>query len=164
MKFFKMILMVLSVFSIFKCNGKAHYHKGGSFIHNPTFKLFGANLTQKENLFQIKSYFKSSIRMRTEYIYENFDISFPDNYEINKEYNITDSNVKIWYAKGGQAGQIETKEAEGTFKILKKTEDSIEIELNLTFKNFIQRKAYPMPKKPIIRNGILKAKKGYELY
>lgn len=77
---------------------------------------------------------------------------------------IPHNQVKIWFAKGNMAGQIETDSAEGYFKIIKITQESIILDLKITFRNFTKKGAYFKIPKTIFRTGLLKAVKDYELY
>ena len=76
-----------------------HYHSCW-FIHNPSFDQFGASLEKSESFWMITSYIRSEMKFRTEYIYENFDMTFPHNYKVNKKYDITTAGMSIYFAKG----------------------------------------------------------------
>jgi len=149
------------VATLINCIGYSHYHFGSSYITDPDFKLFGANLTKSESFYKIESYFRSSITGRTEYIYENFNLTFP--IDIKQNQLLDASQFDIWYAKGGQGGQIETNFATGSFTVIKLSDKECSIDLNLAFSNFSIVGSFEK-QNTIIRNGILTAKINYELY
>ncbi|HCL55828.1 MAG TPA: hypothetical protein DHW82_02325 [Spirochaetia bacterium] len=159
----KIILFVCNLILFSGCAGGKHYHKGTSFIQNPDFELFGASLKETAVSYEIESYFQSSIIGRTEYIYENLNITLPKDLEVNQTIPVGQS-LKVWYAKGGQGGQIETEEAEGSVVIRKKDENEVFLELNLKFKNFKIVGHVSSAPETVERKGLLSAVKGYKIY
>jgi len=147
------------------CSGcLRHNHYGCGFINDPDFNKFGASFSREAGVYIIKSYIQSGMILRSEYIYENFDITIPDSFVPGKEYSIAEPGVKFWYAKGGQAGQIETAKAKGTFTIKNITGEGIELELNIKFYDFKKTEFYSNLPEYILRKGTLGARKGYKLY
>ena len=163
-KSFLAMLASVLIFITISCSPRHYYSTG--FIRNPSFNMYGANLKKQNNDYSIKSYIRSEIAIRTEYIYENFNISFPKTFQQDKKYNINEKGVTIWYAKGGQAGQIETTKARGHFTIKDISDDSVKLNVDLTFYGFTRTKTsglITLPKS-IKRQGCLSAKEGYKLY
>jgi hypothetical protein len=159
LKFFPLLLFLL----FFQGCGMGHHHKGFSLIKNPALEMFGAKLENKDDVYSVESYFQSSVYFKSEYIYENLDLKVQKNLEINKEYPLSELRI-IRYARGGQAGQITTGQATGTFKILEMDNERLKISINAAFENFKKEGAMGIPGKPVRRQGILTALKGYELY
>ncbi len=157
------IILSLTVL-ILTCSSPKHYHKGNSFINDPDLDEFGATFEKKNNQYLIKSYFRSSIINRTEYIYENLNLTIPKSIGLKEKIKIPDDRITFWYAKGGQAGQIETAHASGYITLISITETDIQIEVNLTFNNFEQKGSFNKSIGSIHRKGTLTAKKGYKLY
>ena len=155
------ILVAVCIVS-FSCAPK-HYYSSG-YINNPNFNLFGASLSLDSGKYIIKSYIQSSKSSRTEYIYENFDISFPDTFALNQKFKIENNRVYIWYARGGQAGQIETTKGTGTFKILSMSKKEVKLELEIELQKFSTKGSIKKAPERIHRKGILTAKKGYKLF
>ncbi len=145
---------------------RPHYHLGASYIGNPGMDLFGSVLTSDSSSDYLKSYFRSSVRGRTEYIYEDFDMTVPKLLEPGREYGFDTPGVAVWYAKGGFSGQIETTNVEGSFVILERTDSLIRIKLTAEFFAFSKEGVWDDPTLPdsIRREGILTSKAGYELY
>ena len=142
-----------------------HYH-GCGFIQNPRFDQFGASYDHEKGRRVIKSYIRSEMRFRTEYIYENFDIIIPDTLITGKEYSVSDPGITVWYARGGQAGQIETTAAKGTVTVKDiDDDDDITLVLNLKFYAFTVTGGHltGIPDR-IERSGTLHGIKGYRLY
>ncbi len=141
----------------------AHYYKSG-FIHDPSLDRFGASLAREGGSVVVRSYVRSEIPLRTEYIYENLDITMPDGVELNKKYPAGSRGFVLWYANGGQAGQIETRKARGTIAVRSLTADKVLLECDLEFYGFTMKGHYMNPPASIKRKGILSAKRGYVLY
>lgn len=144
------------------CQKRNHFCCG--FISNPDFGKFGASYTHENGVHTVKSYIQSKMLFRTEYIYENFDISIPDSLIPGKRYSAAEPGVKLWYAGGGQTGQLETERADGFFIIKKVDDDSIELELSLKFSGFKKTEWHGEVPEYILREGTLTATKGYRLY
>lgn len=153
------IPLILS-FIIFCCiaNAYAQQNKQNSFTK------FQTGFEQKADKFIIKGYLREKSFVKSEYTYEQFEISFPANIEINKEYNINNNDFAIFYAVGSEGGQIETKTAKGTCKLISKSNKNINITLDLILSNF-QLKGHMMNiPKEITLKGILNAKKDLKVY
>ncbi len=158
----KFIIQLIFIMFIYMNACSQSHHRGLSFITNPDFDDFAASLTVDRESLMIQSYFQSSIIGRTEYIYENFDITIPKNLERNKKYDVTSYSIR--YAKGGQGGQIATEKAEGCFIIKKITHNSVDLEMDVEFKNFAMKGQYPDVPSKLKRKGILSAKIGNKIY
>lgn len=161
------LLSFISFILLFGCdNFKPHYYQDSQFIHNPTLNMFGAKMSIQQDQFRIESYFRSSIIGRSEYIYENLDLTFPKDFKLNQKYNIGSDQVKIWYAKGGMSGQFETSTADGFFIIEEKTQEKIKINITVTFSNFSYKGSLTKVTLPttIQRKGLLSAELNYDLY
>lgn len=141
-----------------------HYH-GCGFIESPDFDQFGASLERGKGVYIIKSYIRSEIFFRTEYIYENFDITLPDTLIPGKEYRVGEIPAVIWYAKGGQVGQIESGKAEGTLTITAVSDSEMRLQLDLTFLDMKKGGGSFTDFPPTIRRkGTLRAIRNYTLY
>lgn len=162
-KFAFLILILLAT----ACgNVKPHFYVGTSFIQNPDMSMFGSLLTTDGGRYSLKSYFRSSIRNRTEYIFENFDMTIPALLETGREYSFDTPGVTVWYAKGGFAGQIETTNVSGSFTILERTDKSIKIKLQAEFYQFSKEGVWDDPTLPasIRREGVITSTVGYDIY
>ncbi len=148
---------------LFSC-GSGHNHVGFEYVTSPTFDQFGATLAETEKGREIKSYFQSSLYFRTEYIFENFNITLPKSLTTGKEYSAGEEGVEIWYARGGQVGSIETEKAQGHFTILEMSGDMLRLKLSLEFSGFTAKRAMVDIPDKIKREGVLTARKGYKLY
>lgn len=163
--YFITFLTILSLtVLILTCSSPKHYHKGTELISDPDLDEFGASLDGKKHQYVIKSYFRSSIINRTEYIYEKLNLTIPKSIGLREKIKIPDDRIHIWYAKGGQAGQIDTTHARGNIMPIAITATDISIELDLTFSNFKHKGFTHKSIERIHRKGLFTAKKGYQLY
>jgi hypothetical protein len=157
--------LCLLLFLVLTCCSHSSHHKGTSFIQEPAFNQFKAGFESTTQGYKLKAYFQSSIIGRTEYIYENLELFIPREIELNKIISVSSPTIiSISYAKGGQGGQIESRMAVGTLKILKANTDELELELKLGFKDFTHKGFYPNIPPQIERTGLLKARKGVNIY
>ncbi len=140
------------------------HHHGCGFISDPDFSLFGASLHHDGGRYIVKSYIRSEAPFRTEYIYENFDIFFPDTFKSGKKYDISEKGVGFTYVMGGQGGQIETVRGKGTFSFQSPHPDTLLIDLDLVFTDFTLSGGHMDMPESTARKGRLKAEKGYRLY
>lgn len=160
---FKNSIFLFISFILVSCN-PPHHHRGASFITEPKLEFFGASLEKINGKISVKSYFQSSVIGRTEYIYENLNIELPENIKVGEKYELWTSHVKLWYAKGGQAGQINTEKAAGTIEITRVESSELELHCDLKFYGFSMKGHFPEVPNEIRRKGILTAKMGYRLY
>jgi hypothetical protein len=162
----KFAILVLILFTAACGNNKSRFRAGTDYIRDPGLNLFVSSLTINEGVYVLKSYFRSSVRGRTEYIYENLDITIPALFEVGREYPFDSPGVTVWYAKGGFAGQIETTNVSGSFKILEKTDRTVEVRIDAEFYNFVKKGVWDEVTLPasIRRRGTIISAVGNELY
>ncbi|MCU0848767.1 MAG: hypothetical protein MUD12_12850 [Spirochaetes bacterium] len=140
-----------------------HYYSCG-FLRNPSFDLFGASLQREGGRYVVRSYIQSKEPFRTEYVYENFDVSFPAEIRAGDRMDMGDGRAGIWYAAGGEAGQIETRKARGSIIIKKITGREAVLDVDLEFYGFERKGSPEKPPEKIARRGQLAASAGYSLY
>ncbi|MBN1531502.1 MAG: hypothetical protein JXA20_02460 [Spirochaetes bacterium] len=160
----KFRMLFPALIALFVCSCAPRHHHGCGFVDNPDFGQFGASLDRTGGCRIVKSYIRSEVWFRTEYIYENFDITIPETLATGTPHDAGTKGVAIWYAKGGQVGQIETRRARGTFTIRSCDSDRMVLDLDLTFHGFTVAGGSPEVPESISRRGTLTAIRGYELY
>ena len=158
----KGIVLAAAIIILAGC-GPSHYQRGFSFNMNPSLGDFGAALTENEKEYRVESYFQSSIFFRTEYVYENLNITMPKGHAPGTKHPLDGPGVSVWYASGGQGGQAESRKGSGYFIIRKAAPGLLEVEISATFTGFTV-KGSVRPPESVKRTGVLRAVKGYALY
>lgn len=153
----KALYLFIILTMITACTGiRAGVYSGSEWITSPEMELFGAEYAVEDGDYRIEAYFESRIKNRTEYIYENLNLTFPVDFEPDTDYTFTNDGVEVLYAKGGQVGQLESNLAEGTFSY-NMVGSAIKVELNARFSDFITVGYVSSSNTEIFRTGTLNA-------
>lgn len=163
----KQWVLALTVLCICSCgNVRPGYHTGSAYILQPGLEMYGWKCYESLYHVALEGYFQSSIAGRTEYIYEDFQLTFPAGFMTNHVYSLRTPGVNLWFARGGQAGQVESTNAVGTFVILETNTAGIKIRLDAEFTQFTNKDDGGFMELPesVRRQGVITAGKSFVFY
>lgn len=155
-------LFIISMICTASACAPRHYYSSG-FIKKPSLDQFGAQLKDTYSQRIVTAYIRSKMPLRTEYIYERLVIRLPKNLKIVTSYKLPHKDISILYQKGGQAGQVTSTTVEGFVKVTEQSKRRLILHAQLKFTSFSVEGSLPKPSK-IVRSGVLKPVKGYQLY